>query len=493
MSSDGAPATPPVVDLVVIGAGLSGLAAAWTAHRHGWRVCVLEAGRTPGGKVRSERRDGYLLEWGPMAFPGSARAVWKLIEDIGLQSDIVAGQPPGDRFVYRNRRARRLPQGPGSLLSGDYMSLGGKLRMLAEPFVLGNAREDDTVMSFARRRLGREAAQYLIAPFVSGVFAGDPDQLGARDAFPRLWQWEHDAGSVLMGAVLGRASAAGAHSAEDGAAAAEHQPGLYSFREGLATLPRALAAALPAGTVHTSAVAQGIEPHADATYSVRYAATKDASEVGQVRARHVIIAVPPRAASGLVRAIPEAYDALAQVDMCRVAVVHFGGPDPQGIAPRGVGVVIPPGEGLRTLGILLPSSALPGRAPPGHWLHAGFVGGICDPDAVDLTDETLLSLVRRAQMQAFGHLHPGQELACTFSTVVRWRDAIPQYGVGHREAMARAVAAVETTWPGVTLAGNHLHGIHVNDAAHSGVVALQRLLQGLDDAAPISRAQGGVP
>ena len=489
MSSDGSLATPPQVDLVVIGGGLSGLAAAWTAHRLGWSVCVLEAGRTAGGKVRSERRDGFLLEWGPMAFPGSADAVWKLIEEVGLQGELVEGLPPGDRYVYRNRRARRLPQGPGSLLSGDYMSLGGKLRMLAEPFVLGNAREDDTVMSFARRRLGREAAQYLIAPFVSGVFAGDPEQLGARDAFPRLWQWEHDAGSVLMGAVLGR----GAGPARSGeGSTAEHHHGLYSFREGLATLPKAIAAALPPGSVHTSAVVQGIEALADATYSVRYAATKDANEIGQVTARHVIIAVPPRAASGLLRTIPTAHDALAKVEMCRVAEVHFGGPDPHGVAPRGVGVVIPPGEGLRTLGILLPSSALPGRAPEGHWLHSGFVGGVCDPDAVDLTDETLLSLVRRAQQQAFGHLYPGLELPCTFSSVVRWRDAIPQYGVGHREAMARAVAAVEQTWPGVTLAGNHLHGINVNDAAHSGVVAVRRLHERQVVAVAASLAQGGV-
>lgn len=490
MISDGASATSALVDLAVVGAGLSGLAAAWSAHKQGASVCVLEAGRNPGGKVRSERRDGYLLEWGPMAFPGTATEVWQVLREVGLRDEVVAGLPPGDRYVYRNRRARRLPQGPSSLLGGDYMSLGGKLRMLAEPFVLGDARPDDTVMSFARRRLGREAAQYLIAPFVSGVYAGDPETLGARDAFPRLWQWEHDAGSVLMGAVLGRGAA---RSTKPDADQEEPKPGLYSFREGLAVLPKAIAKALPEGSLRTSTVVQAITPQPGGTYEIRCAGTRDHAELTVIRARQVIIAVPPRAASGLLKAVPEAHDALAQVEMCRVAVVHFGGPDPDGIAPRGVGVVIPPGEGLRTLGILLPSSALPERAPPGHWLHAGFVGGICDPDAVDLTDETLLSLVRRAQQQAFGHLYPGRELVCTFSTVVRWRDAIPQYGVGHRDAMARAVAAVENAWPGVTLAGNHLHGINVNDAMHSGAVAVERLRAAIQTAPATAAGHTGEP
>ena len=486
-------AAETTVDLCVVGGGISGLAAAWAAHSRGWTVRVVETSRTVGGKVRTEQRDGYLVESGPQSFLGSHDAVWRLVDELGLQDEVIRAQPPGHRYVYRTRRARQLPEGPGSLLTGDYLSLGGKLRMLAEPFVLGDARDGDSVMTFAQRRLGREAAQYLVTPFVSGIWAGDPDRLGARDAFPRLWQWEHDAGSVAIGALLGWSLRRRGAEGESG----HRRRGVFGLRQGFGSLPRALAAALPQGSVHTRCQVTAVEPlrpgfthriqdmavtaQVDGRegpptgYRIRTTSTQDPHEFETFTAKRVVVAVPARAAAQLLRDIPAAADILGNVELNRVAVIHFGGPDPDGIAPRGFGVLMPPGEGLRTLGILLPSSLFPGRTPPGHWLHTAFLGGTRDPDAVDLTDETLLSLARRAQQHAFGHLHPGRTLDCTFSAVVRWRDAIPQYRVGHREAMAGALRKIEAAWPGVTLAGSYVQGISVQDAVASGFAAIDRL------------------
>lgn len=483
-----------IVDLVVLGGGIAGLTAAWAGHQRGWSVRLLESSRIVGGKVRSERKDGYLVEWGPNSFLGSASMIWKLVEAFGLEDQVVAAAPPGHRFIYRGRRARRLPSSAWTFLTGDYMSAGGKLRMLAEPFALGDAQPDDTVLDFARRRLGKEATQYLVAPFISGIYAGDPDQLGARDAFPRLWQWEHEAGSMTLGALLGwsmrRDTKAGRPDAAPPA-----RGGLYNFLEGFGTLPRTMAEALPAGTVRTQKVVDGLEPQADGTFLIRLHAlagagqdraqnrtqpgaseSRDPEPPQCIRARRVVIAVPPRAAASLLKAtLPAASEALSAVELCRIAAIHFGGPDPEGIAPKGFGVLIPPGEGLRTLGILMPSSTFPNRAPEGHWLHTAFVGGTRDPDAVDMADETLLNLVRRAQTHAFGHLYPGKQLECTFSHVVRWRDAIPQYRVGHRESMDTMRHTVEARLPGVSLAGNYLAGVSVNDAALSGWDAVERL------------------
>lgn len=474
-----------IVDLAVLGGGIAGLTAAWAADQRGWSVRVLESSRTVGGKVRSERKDGYLIEWGPNSFLGSAAMIWRLVEAFHLQDQIVQGQPPGDRFIYRGRRARKLPTSPWSFLSGDYMSLRGKLRMLAEPFALGDAKAEDTVLGFARRRLGAEAAQYLVTPFISGIYAGDPDQLGARDAFPRLWQWEHEAGSMTLGALLGwgmrrEGRKAALEQANDKTGPGTVRRGLYNFREGFGTLPKAMAAALPPGTVQTQTVVDALAPQPDGTYLVRWHANKThegtLAETGAVRARKVVLALPPRPAAALLKSlVPAVGEALAAVELCRVAAIHFGGPDPERVAPQGFGVLIPPGEGLRTLGILMPSSIFPDRAPDGGWLHTGFIGGTRDPDAVDLTDETLLNLVRRAQTHAFGHLYAGRTLECTFHQVVRWRDAIPQYRVGHRESMEASVRLLHTRLPGVGLAGNYVAGVSVNDAALSGWDAVQRI------------------
>ena len=200
-------ATAYECDVAVIGGGIAGLAAAWRAHTAGLRVCLLEASRAVGGKMRSERRDGYLIEFGPNSFMASATALWELIDGVGLADQVLAATKPADRYVYRDRKARKLPSGLASLVTGDYLSVAGKLRLFSEFAVLGNAGAEDSVWDFAERRIGVEAARYLIAPFVSGVYAGDPQQLGARDAFPQMWQWEHDSGSLMIGALLAHADA----------------------------------------------------------------------------------------------------------------------------------------------------------------------------------------------------------------------------------------------------------------------------------------------
>ena len=429
-----------------------------------------EARGTVGGKIRSEHRDGYLFEWGPNSFMGSATAIWQLIADLKLEDEVITGAPPGDRYIYRNRLARRLPRGPGDFFKkdSDFMTLAGKLRMMAEPFVFGDARETDTLLDFARRRLGPEAAQYLVAPFVSGIYAGDAEQLGARDAFPQLWQWEMEAGSVVMGALLGKKAAK---------PKTPKRRGLFNFKNGLGTLPFAIAAALPPDSVRTATVVNEIAGNADHTWTLHCHATKDEAATSQVRAKHVIVAAPPQIAAQVLPADPALAPvraALLDVQLCRVAVVHYGGTDAGHVAPQGFGMLIPPGEGLRTLGILFPSSVFAGRAPEGHYLHSGFLGGARDPDAAELPDDTLFSLVQRAQEQAFPQTG-GEALGHEFNQVIRWRDAIPQYRVGHRDRMNQARTTLQQAMPGVTLAGNYLDGISINDSAASGIAAVERL------------------
>lgn len=153
--ADGVAAEP--IDCVVLGGGIAGLSAAYAAHRRGWSVRVLETRREVGGKVHSERKDGYLLEWGPNSFLGSHHTIWQLIGDLGLQNRVISAQLPADRFVYRNRRARRLPTGPLSLLTSDFMSFSGKMRMLAEPFIMRRRQARRFGARFRQAPLGRRS------------------------------------------------------------------------------------------------------------------------------------------------------------------------------------------------------------------------------------------------------------------------------------------------------------------------------------------------
>jgi oxygen-dependent protoporphyrinogen oxidase len=453
------------VDLLVVGGGIAGLAAAWAAHRRGWTVAVLEAEAVVGGKLRTDRIDGYLCEWGPHTFLGSAHTLWRLIDELGLHDQVVASLPPGDRFVFRGGRARRLPSDPGSALRGDFLSWRGKLRVAAEPFITGAPDPDETVLEFARRRLGDEAARYLIAPFVAGIHAGQAGELGLADAFPKLARLEAEAGSLVLGALLGVGATPSAASV---AAEQTRRPGQFSFADGMGTLAQALATALPKGAVHTGAAVRALRA-AGRQWQV-------ATDTGSWQAARLALAVPPKVAAQLLMAAGAAViDELAQVPLAQVALVHLGGPDPRVLAPRGFGVLTAPGEPVRAMGMLWPSSLFAGRAPVGHWLHAVFMGGSADPAALDLSDEALVAQARADQQATLAGLTGGAALELDFARVVRWREAIPQYLPGHRARMQQARAALEARWPSLALAGNYLEGVSLDDAARSGVEAVARL------------------
>lgn len=457
------------VDLAIIGAGVAGLAAAVAGHQRGWRVALLERSERPGGKMATIARDGWVMERGPSAFMSSAAGIWTLIEAAGLQDEVVAAQPPALRFIYRDGKLRPLPSGLGSALFGDWLSLAGKLRVLCEPFISASGDRDETVASFMARRLGAAAASDLIGPFVSGVHAGDPSALGARDAFVRLWRWERDGGSIVRGALKARKAAK--------AAAAPEQPkrkrGMYNLRGGLGALAAGVADWLPEGSVHLGVAVVGLSK----TGTGFLLSTEGADGTATLQAARVVVATPASAATDLLRDLqPVAAAQLDGVRCCAMAVVHLGGPEGTATVPQGFGVLIQRGSGIRPLGLLMPSSLFPGRAPPGNWLHSVFIGGATDPEAATLPDDELVALARDAQRQIFT-LPEGQDtLPMTFHEVVRWSEAIPQYVVGHRDLVGGALELVERDLPGLTLAGSYVDGVSIADAATSGLAAVGRLV-----------------
>ncbi len=471
------------VDIAVIGGGIAGLAAAWTAQRAGRSVHVFEAGPVAGGKMRSERCDGYLIEHGPHSFLGSADTLWRLLAELEMTDAAVAARPPNWRYVYRGGVARRLPVGLGSAIGGNWLSMRGKLRALAEPWIAGAAAEDDDLLSFMTRRFGAELAEGLVAPFVTGIYAGDASALGARDAFPKLWQFEHEHGSIVRGAWAQRQATKAAGASRT----TTRKRGLFSLRDGMATLPLAIAARLGD---HLSVDAQVTELRRDGDrWTIQLAAT-DGAAPEPVSARRVIVATPPEAAHALLAPMSDsAAIPLARARTCPMVMVHIGGPTTAD-GPRGFGALVARGEDVRALGLLLPTSLFPGRAPEGHACSAVFFGGAQDPEVLDFSDDRLVALAVQARRNVFG-LTAETEDAVTFQRVVRWPHAIVQYEVGHRSRMADAVAALARDTPGVLLAGAHLDGVSMSDAAASGIAAAEALLGALatSSADPAIRAQ----
>ncbi len=426
---------------IVIGAGMSGLVRARALAERGEDVVLLESSSRPGGAVRTERKDGYLLELGPNTVR-PAPELWALVRELGLRDEALLADPRLPRYVEWKGGLHALPMSPGSLVGTPLLSARGKLRLLAEPFAEPGPAGEESVHAFFARRLGAEIADRFIEPFVGGIFAGSSRALSISAAFPTLARWDREHGSLLRGALADRRK-----TPRDRAA----PRGLLSFREGLEALPKALAASL-GGRLETGTRVEGVTPLPGERWKV-------STSRGDREADRVVIASPAWEAARLVRSFaPEAAEALAGIPHPFLAVVHVS--IPLASLPRpfhGFGHLVVPQEGRRILGAVWSSSLFSGRAPDGQALATIFLGGARDPEAEGLSDEDLSEIAARDTSAALGAGEGPKPVSVT-----RYARSIPQYVAGHLGRID-SVARAESRWPGLGFIGNYRGGVSVGD------------------------------
>ncbi len=430
---------------VVIGAGLSGLTAAWTLASAGEEVVLLEASPRPGGVVRTERRDGFLLETGPNTVRPTPH-LWRLIEALGLGGDVLLADPRAPRFVDFRGALHSLPMSASQFLGTRLLSAAGKLRLLTEPLRRRGTDPEESVAEFFGRRLGPEVADRIVEPFVGGIFAGSGARLSVSAAFPVLRRWEREHGSLLRGAFASRRA---------GPAGPPMPRGLVSFRDGLEALPRALAARL-GSVLRPATSASGVAPEAGGW--IVHASS------GDIRAARVVLAAPALEAAKLVAGFaPSAARALEAIPHPPLAVLHLAWPETACPQPlRGFGHLVAPERGRRILGAVWSSSLFPGRAPAGQALVTVFLGGTRDPGALDLADDEL-HRIAAGDLRAQGLLRGDPQRVL----LTRWGRAIPQYERGHEERISELERA-EVRFPGLRFLGNYRGGISVSDVVRSG-------------------------
>lgn len=438
-------------EVLVIGAGLAGLSAALRLMDAGRDVALLDAGPEPGGLARADRVGEHAFARGPQSFLGSSRALGWLCARTGCEGSLIPARAATRRWVFRGGRLHELPSSPLSFAASSLLGVGAKLRLLAEPFLRSQPHADDeSVIDFFRRRLGRGATDAFVVPFVSGVHAGNADTLEARSAFRRFWDWERARGSLVIGALL--------EPKQD----RPKRRGIWSFAGGLQVLPDAAARELGARL----SLREPVEALERDGSSWRVHAAS-----GSMRARRIILAVPPPAAAVLLRRASEtASRACAEVRMAPVAVIHLGGPV-EGSRPEGFGVLMHRDEGMEVLGIVLSSSLFPGLAPEGHWLQSSYVGGSLHPRALERSDDELCALARDATRRVFGF-----DPLAGVRRVVRHPAGIPQLEQGHARRIA-SLRAECARLGGISLAGSWLDGIGLEAAAASGLAAADGLLE----------------
>lgn len=432
--------------VVIVGAGISGLAAAWELRARGLSPLIVEAGPRAGGVIVTERAGGFVIDGGPDALLVQKPAAVALCRELGLGDRLIPTCEPRTAFVLRAGRLVPLPEASflglptrvAPFLTTPLFSWRAKLRLGLEPWRRRGDGGDESIGHFIRRRFGDEAVRYIAEPLLAGIHAGDVEKLSIQSLFPRLVELEQSHGSVTRGlrGSLPARSAMGA---------------FVSLPDGLAELPETLARALGHETFRYRArVAQisGAGP---------YRLTLESDEA--LYARAVIVTAPAWAAAGMFRSldlvlaglcadIPYASTATVVLALARDQIAH---------PMRGTGFVVPASERRRLKAATWVSSKWPHRAPEGQALLRAFLGGAGDPGILEHADATLTSMALeelRPMLGITGEPH--------LTRVFRWPRATPQYLVGH----AAKVAAIDdrlARLPGVRVTGSGYRGTGLPD------------------------------
>ncbi len=449
--------------IVVVGAGVSGLAAAHrlaksaAAAGRDLDVIVLERGAQVGGKARTLHEGGFRIETGPTSYLDNSEPFRELVssaglDDVRIQADAAAKK----RYLVRGGVLRLVQAHPLKFATSGLLGPLGVARIAAEPFlprISEEAAQDETVWQFARRRLGAQAADRLIAPMVLGVHAGDAKKLSLQAAFPRLAALEREHGSLIRGALARkRAGQGGGPTGPSGA--------VSSFVEGLGALPEALAAT-PGVVVRCGATVTGVDKTPEGW---RVVVDGDSEAIPSDA---VILAGEGYAMGRLLSPVDaDGGAALAGIPTPPVTVVALGFTAEQARSlPLGFGALVQRGGGLRLLGTLWDSQVFVGRSPEDHVLIRAMYGGSVDPEAGRLDDQEVLALARRELAMLVGIEAPPVHVR-----VVRWDKAIPQYEVGHQARVAAVESACARN-PGLYVAGNALYGVAFSKAAEAGLHA----------------------
>jgi oxygen-dependent protoporphyrinogen oxidase len=442
-----------ILDVVIVGGGIAGLATAYELDRRGVGFRLIEQSDRPGGLILSERVGEFLIDAGPDALLVQKPAAIALCRELGLGDRLFPTLPPRTAYILRDGTLHPLPEGSvlgiprdvRALATTRLFTVGGKARMAAEIFLpsRANAAGDESIASFIGRRFGAEIVTYLAEPLLAGIHAGDVDRLSMRALFPRFLEAERRHGSVLRAFRQVRQPPS--------------KNGVFvSLPDGLGELVSALVRVLPAGALTFGSRVVAVHPGPPYTVETE---TGDA-----VRARAVIVTTPAFVAAELLRVLdPELARQAAAIPYASSTTVSFAWPRAAIANPlAGSGFVVPRVDGTTIMAGSWVSSKWPHRAPDGFVQMRAFIGGARDPAAMERSDADLVETARR-ELSALLGIH-GDPI---FARLYRWIRANAQHEVGHLDRIA-AIEVRLAEWPGLFLTGSGFRGVGVPDCVADG-------------------------
>ncbi len=470
--------SPETPRLAVIGGGISGLTAAYRLRKllpHA-QLDLFEASERLGGVLLTRRAEGLLIECGADSFFNKLPAAVELCRELGLGDEIIpTNEEPRRALILHDEQLHRVPEGfvqmrpekYGPMLSTRLLSWRGKLRLLAErlissPKELANADYDESVASFATRRLGSEVFERMVQPLLAGVYTADPYQLSVAATMPTAFEAERQYGSLIRAALAARKSNA---SADSGA----RYGSFVTLRNGLDRLIKALADHTPNMNIHLNTPITKLTPTANQRWTVSQSPEIETPFDG------VIVALPaPRATQLLAKTDALLGDSLRKIPYASSAVAVLVYRRDQISDPLdGFGMVVPSVEGRQIVAASYSSVKFPGRAPSDRVLIRVFVGGALQPELLAKSDDEIVQLAMTELSEILGIRDEPLR-----ADLVRWEEKMPQYHVGHMQ-LVDGIESLVAKHQGLELAGNAYRGVGIPQCVQSGNSAAQRLVESL--------------
>lgn len=460
---------------VIVGGGIAGLATALylqeRARESGLSLSltIIEADRAWGGKIVTRRPDGFIIEAGPDSFLSQKPWALELCAKLGLSDEVInTNEAEKKTFIFSRGRLRELPEGLvvivptklGPFLRSGLVSWPGMARMAVD-LVLPRRRQDtdESLASFFRRRLGREAFDRVIEPLMAGIYAGDAEQMSLKATFPRFRELEQRYGSLIRGMLAARRAAD-----SPAEASRPHRTLFVTLRGGLGQLVDTLVRRVEAAgvTLLAGQRVMSLRAGAEGPMGTRY--TLGLADGASIAADAVVLATPAFSAADLLRPLePATADLLARIPYASTGTVSLAYERKElGPAVTGFGFVVPRVEGRALLAATWTSLKWPHRAPPTQALLRCYIGGAGRDDLLKADDDTIIRTVRE-ELQAIA----GIEAKPVYADVSRWIRGMPQYTLGHVERLDQIQTGLRR-YPGLFLTGAGYRGIGVPDCIRDG-------------------------
>lgn len=449
--------------VIVIGGGISGLTTAFWLKQNGMDVKLFEKNNYVGGSIKTEVIDGFMVEHGPSSTLETTPLIDKLLGELGIEGEkLYATDEAKKRYILRSGKLYALPMNPFSFLFTGLFSPSAKLRLLKEPFINSKSTETETIAEFTKRRLGNEFLDYAINPFIAGVFAGDPKSINVKTAFPKLYELEHDYGSLIKGAI--RSSRKRKKSEEKSKQSAR----TISFKKGMQTLVDSIYDSIKNNIitgVEFIDLKKAEQNKYDIVYHVNGQNVKDTSEA-------IVISTQAHVTTNFIKNFDKTLaDEIGGVYYPPVNVI-FTGFKKSNVKFNldGFGYLIPEKENKRIIGTLWNSVIFPGRAPEGYYALTSFIGGSRHPQLTQKDDEENLNITL-SELDSIMGINGKPEIV----KIIRWNKAIPQYNNYYAE-LTNKVGKFMDCNKGLYICNNFYKGISVSDCIKNADATVNSIL-----------------